>query len=191
MSKVLTLHLPLPVSVNHYLGRRISRGRGKKFITTFKTQEAILFEKIAKAKIIEEVKKQNWKMPDITDFIRVEAIWYISKKGIDPANLHKQSLDIMQGLVYHNDNMVLETTSDYFIDSKNPRCIIKVSISEKKGVFRNDTERKKFCEANCHKCSKKKLSCSFYKRLLENRIIAEVDLENNICTKIKTKNKQV
>lgn len=187
MNKVLKLTLPLPVSVNHYLNHSISKGRGKKFIHTYKSREAIIFERVSKSIIEEEVKKQGWVIPDETVYIRVEATWFIHKKGIDCSNLHKQALDILQGYVYHNDSMVLESTSDYFIDSKNPHCELVISISEKEGVFKTKDDKKAFCEANCHKCSKKKTSCSFYKKLLENRIISEINLQTNTCSKIKIK----
>ena len=187
MNKVLKLTLPLPVSVNHYLSHRISKGKGKKFIQTYKTSEAMLFERIAKPIIKEEVIKQGWEIPDIDEYIRVEATWFLHKKGIDCSNLHKQALDIMQGFVYHNDSMVLECTKDYFIDSKNPHCELVIYTSTKQGVFKDKKEKKTFCEANCYKCSKKKTSCSFYKKLLENRIIPEVDLKENVCYKIKLK----
>lgn len=187
MKKVLKLNLPLPVSVNHYLSHRISSGRGKRFIQTYKTQEAVIFEKLAKKIIIEEVQKQDWKIPNEDVYIRVSAVWYLHKKGIDCSNLHKQALDIMQGHVYHNDSMVLECTQNYFIDTKNPHCELEITIADKVGVFSNIEEKKIFCEANCHKCSKKKTSCSFFKKLLENRIIPEIDLKNNQCSKIKIK----
>lgn len=187
MGNVLKLTLPLPVSVNHYLAHRISRGKGKKFIQTYKTQEAMLFERLAKPIIQAEVEKQCWQIPDIDKYIRVEATWYLHKKGIDCSNLHKQALDIMQGFVYHNDSMVLESTKDFFIDSKNPHCELTIYTSEKIGVFKNKESKQYFCEANCYKCSKKKNNCSYFKKLLENRIIAEVDLKENVCFKLKIK----
>lgn len=188
MSKVLKLTLPLPVSVNHYLGHTISRGKGKKFIQTYKTQEALAFERISKPIILKEVVNQKWTKPEETKYIRVQAIWYFHKKGLDSSNMHKQVLDILQRCdVYYNDNMVLECSKDYFIDSKNPRCEIELSIMDKEGVFNTKEEKKNFCVANCHRCSKKKNSCSFFKKLLENRIIEEIDLKANICHKIKVK----
>ena len=66
MSKVLKLTLPLPVSVNHYLGHTISRGKGKKFIQTYKTQEALAFERISKPIILKEVVNQKWTKPEET-----------------------------------------------------------------------------------------------------------------------------
>lgn len=190
ISKKLKLTLPLPVSVNHYLGHRISGGRGKKFIHTYKTQEAISFERIAKPIILKEVQAQKWVKPSENTYIRVEATWFFHKKGLDSSNMHKQVLDILQRCeVYYNDNMVLECSKDYYIDAKNPRCEIVLSLMDKEGVFATKDDKKRFCTSNCHLCSKKKNNCTFFKKLLENRIIEEIDLDKNICHKIKLKKK--
>ena len=184
----LTLTLPLPVSVNHYLAHRISRGKGKRFIHTYKTQEALVFERLSKPIILREVEAQKWVKPKEDRYIRVEAVWYFHKKGIDSSNMHKQVLDILQRCdVYHNDSMVLECSKDYYIDSHKPRCEIKLTLMDKQGVFKNQDDKLDFCKSNCYHCTKDKMSCTFFKKLLENRIILEVDLVNKKCSKIKIK----
>lgn len=185
-SKILKMVLPLPVSQNHYLKHRVSHGK-KKFVQTYKTSEALYFENTARPIIKKEVEKHKWIMPEKDTYVRVEVTWYLHKRGMDCSNMHKQLLDVMQGYVYQNDSMVLECSKNCFIDSQNPRCSLEIYILEKEGVFKNKEEKKFFCEANCYKCSKKKNSCTIFKKLLENRIIPEVDLEKNLCSKIKIK----
>lgn len=187
MKNTLEIILPLPVSVNHYLGHRVSRGK-KKFVQTYKTQEALLFENTSRKIIQQELKNQNWQKPAENKYIRVDVVWFLKKKGMDTNNLYKMPLDIMEKCgVYSNDSMVLESTVDYFIDTKNPRCHLKLTVIDKEGVFKNQDEKLLFCKANCHNCSKKKTSCTYFKKLLENRIITEVNLAENVCYKLKTR----
>lgn len=186
--KELNLVLPLPVSVNHYLNHRVSGGKGKKFIQTYKTPEAIYFEKQASKIMQEEIKKQNWTKPNELQHVVVEVIWFFPKKGMDADNHFKMLQDQLQkNDVLYNDSLAMGRTLDMYIDTVNPHCEVKIYIAEKQGLFKNNNHKKYFCENNCYLCSKKKDNCTTFKKILENRIISDVDIESNKCNKIKIK----
>ena len=187
----LKLTAKIPPSVNHYLAYRVSRGgKGKRFVQTYKTQDAISYEKYFKKYLEEEIKKQGWTCVD-SGYVVIEVNWFFESNRRDSNNYYKVLLDCMNTRVFKDDKQALEKTVNIFIDSKNPRAEILIYKSDKIGVFQNKEEKQKFCLSNCHLCSKKSSSCSILKKLLDNRIIEEVDIHNNKCFKIKIrKNKK-
>lgn len=182
----LYLTVKIPPSVNHYLSYRVSRGKGKRFVQTYKTQEAVAFEKYFKKYLNDEIHKQNWVCAE-TGYVVIEVNWFFESNRRDSNNYYKVLLDCMNTIVFKDDKQALEKTMNIYIDSSNPRAEIVIYKSEKDGVFINKQHRQAFCEANCQLCSKKTTNCTTLKKLLDNRIIPDVDLQNNICKKIKIK----
>lgn len=186
----LKLTAKIPPSVNHYLSYRVSGGRGKRFVQTYKNQDSVSYEKYFKKYLDEQIQLQNWECID-SGYVVVEVNWYFESNRRDSNNYYKVLLDCMNTKVFRDDKQAIERTMNIYIDSKNPRAEIKIYKAEKEGVFENREAKQTFCEANCHLCSKKHNSCSIFKKLLDNRIIEEVDLFNNKCNKLKVKKTKI
>lgn len=183
----LYLTVKIPPSVNHYLSYRVSSGgKGKRFVQAYKTPEAIAFERYFKKYLDEEIKNQNWECVE-KGYVVIEVNWFFESNRRDSNNYYKLLLDCMNTKVFKDDKQALEKTMNIFIDSNNPRAEILIYKSEKEGVFLNKNQKNNFCESNCHLCSKKTQSCTILKKLLDNRIIPEVDLNQNKCNKIRIK----
>lgn len=184
--KYFRLTLPLPESVNSYLRHKVSYREKKPIVVAYKTKEAIKFEEEAKAVIKNEIKKQNWIIPDKNTWVRVEAIWYVRNTVSDLSNLWKQTLDCMNGLVYLDDKKVIEATINGYVDIKNPRVELNIYTLQKKGIFLSDNHLDEFKKENCDECSKPS-TCRILRTALENKITEDIDLKDNLCLKKKTK----
>ena len=62
--KELKLVSKIPPSVNHYLAYRAIVKNGKPMAMSYKTQEAIKYQKEFTKYVIEEVQKQKWEKSD-------------------------------------------------------------------------------------------------------------------------------
>lgn len=186
MNQVLKLTCPLPPSVNHYMAYRVSGGKSKKFVQAYKTQDSLKFEREFKRILDTEIKKQNWNIVE-EGYVIVEVDWFFESNRRDSNNYYKLILDCMNTKIFKDDKQAMERTMNITIDSKNPRAEITIYKSDKQGLFTNEEEKKNFSIHNCHQCTKKKNSCTIYKKILSNKISEEFDLVQNICFKIKQK----
>ena len=186
MEQILKITCPIPPSVNHYMAYRVSGGKGRKFVQAYKTQDSIRFEKEFNRILNIEIKKQNWELVE-EGYVIVEANWFFESNRRDSNNYHKLILDCMNQKVFKDDKQAMERTMNITIDPKNPRAELTIYKSNKQGLFLTEEDKMKFCSNNCHKCTKKKTSCSIFKKILNNKISEEFDLTQNLCFKIKNK----
>ena len=188
--KYFRLTLPFPPTVNDYLNFKTSYAKGydkKPIVVSYKTEATKKFISEAESIIKREIIKQQWKTPSRDTWVRVEAIWYCPRSSIDSNNLYKVPLDVLQSTgVVLNDNKIIETCVNYFIDSKNPRIELNIYELKKKGIFLSDEHLDSFKKDNCNECSKP-TTCRVLKDFLDNKITENIVLADNICLKKKTK----
>ena len=120
------LHLisPIPPSVNHYMGIRSIIKNGKPMAMTYKTPEAVKYQKDFAAYVRREVQKQGWDVkPNKTQHWYVDAWFYFNRIDMDAANYDKCLLDAITDtqLIWLDDNVVCERVQKVLYDSQNPR----------------------------------------------------------------------
>lgn len=188
--RTLKFDSPLPPSTNSYLGTRVVyiKNYGNK-VVFYKTGATKEYEKHMDAVLKRAIKEQNWEN-DIKkeNYVVCRATVYMNKKHRDIDNLFKCLFDsITRAGVIKDDSYLIPVVDNLFIDSKNPRVEVSLELLDKVGVFENRASMKEFLSENCDKCTKNPNACTMFKKSLENRIIDEIDLENNICLKRKEK----
>lgn len=130
--KFLKLSLPVPPSVNalHYN----TRGGGRRL--TAKAQNYI---RDSRALIHAYVEEQRWTQPDKRVWLYVDMVFYFPDRRIrDASNCLKLLLDVMEGIVYHNDYIALPRIQSVEYDKEHPRVEVCVSsqhdLARKKGL---------------------------------------------------------
>lgn len=183
----LNLVLPLPPSVNKYLGYKIVWVGNRPVVQVYKTKVAKEYESYIKKQVTREIKKQNWSCTDKKNYIEVELTYYLNKKRKDSHNLEKVLFDsLMVAGAYPDDDILLPYTRNIYIDKNHPRVEVILRKSDKKGIFDNEKHFQIFKDLNCDICkkSKYKRDCGILTRALDNRLeIEEIDIKNNKCHK--------
>lgn len=185
----IKLTLPLPPSVNEYLGYRVVYVNGRAISQPFETKTAKEYKAYVKNIVHRELKKQSWECLDKEHYIDVSLVYYLNKKRKDSHNLEKVLFDALMGAgLYPDDDILLPKTKNIYIDKYDPRVEIELTISEKRGIFDNSVHLKMFREINCDKCKKStyKRTCSIIQKALDNRIEPEINIIKNICYEKRT-----
>jgi len=187
MNKVLKLVSPMPPSVNHYLAYRcIYNKKTKKWMAmSYKTADATKYQKDFTKYVIEEVKKQGWKISENKyQHYYFDVVFYFPRIDMDANNYFKCCLDSIteSELVWIDDNQVCERVNRVFYDSKNPRMEIEIKPVDYIGVFDN-TFQLEYFESNCIGCMKYKRNCSLLIKAKEGRI--QEDICDLVCSKFK------
>lgn len=180
----IKLTLPLPPSVNEYLGYRVVYINGKAISQPFETKIAKEYKTYVKNIVHRELKNQSWGCLDKEHYIEVNLIYYLNKKRKDSHNLEKVLFDSLMGAgLYPDDDILLPKTENIYIDKYNPRIELELIISEKRGIFNDSAHLKIFKEVNCDECKKStyKRPCGILQKALGNRIEPEIDITKNIC----------
>lgn len=177
-NKVLKLTLELPKSVNHIYGRN-------KFGSTYLKREGKDYKKRMIKIIQEEVERQHWNKLEDT-FAYLDEVVFMNKKGRDSDNLKKLTQDCIteSNVVWTDDTYCWARTQRVFVDSDNPRIEIILSKTPYIGIFDNEEDYNKFINTYCNNCRKgnkigQKGGCSIHKKILESRIIDEVEINFN------------
>ena len=79
----INLTLPLPPSVNEYLGYRVVYINGKAIPQPFETKTAKEYKAYVKNMVKRELKKQSWECLDKENYIDIELTYYLNKKSIN------------------------------------------------------------------------------------------------------------
>lgn len=116
-NQVLTLTLPVPLSVNHMY---INAGRGKRL-----SRDATNYIKTAQDICKKSIKEQGWKRDR-------EHVWYVmdlyyyfpDKLRRDSHNTLKLLTDCLEGLLYSDDYYLLPRIQYVTLDRTNPRLEI-------------------------------------------------------------------
>lgn len=176
MSDVLKLTSPLGVSVNHYLAYRAIMKNGKPMAMSYKTPEAVKYQKDFKKYVIQEVKKQGYNLkPDPLQHFYIDAVFYFDRIDKDPNNYFKCLLDAITetGLVWVDDNVTCERVQRIYYDSENPRIELTIRPVNYIGVFDDAPQLEEF-KSRCIGCKRYKRNCSLLKKAIEGRIQPEI-----------------
>lgn len=173
------------ISVNHYLAYRTVLKNGKPMAVSYKTKEAIDFQKRLDKHIREQVRVQNWNLPvDPAQHFYVDAVFYFPRIDMDANNYFKCSLDQITetGLIWSDDNVVCERVQRIFYDTENPRIELTIYPVEYIGIFDNSEQLDTF-ENHCVTCMRYKRNCSILRKAKEGRVQKEI--QNLVCEKYK------
>lgn len=127
-SQELKIILPLGVSVNKlytfFRGKKQISKEGKKYIQT-----------VAPV-IMECAKNQNWIMDDLGVWHVVEVTYYFpDKRRRDSHNYLKLLMDVLEGIVFVNDQFCIVREQYVYLDRKNPRLEVKIKHLEEINEF--------------------------------------------------------
>lgn len=121
------LVLPIPPSLNHAYQNRMVRGRRIRVLS----RDAEIFKRDVQLLAIEWKNKTGWTIPDEDRKIIVDAWFYWpSMVDHDANNRWKVLFDALEGILYHNDSMVMERVQDIALDRDNPRLELEFSVGE-------------------------------------------------------------
>ena len=171
------------ISVNHYLGYRTVMKNGKPMAMSYKTKEAINFQKKFIKHIQEQVKIQNWDVEiNPAQHFYVDAVFYFPRLDLDANNYFKVTLDAItdSGLIWADDNVVCERVQRIYYDSKNPRIEFTIYPVDYVGIFDNKEQLEIF-EDRCKTCKRYSRNCSILNKAKEGRIQEEI--QDLICIK--------
>ena len=158
---------------------------GKPMAMSYKTPEAIRYQKNFTRYVIRQVKEQKWPLkPNKTQHFYVDCIFYFPRVDQDCNNYFKCMLDAITDSkkIWDDDNVVCERVNGIFYDSKNPRVEMIISPVDYIGIFNNISQLDEF-ESNCIGCNRYKRNCSILQKAKEGRIQDEI--QNGICQKFK------
>lgn len=190
MSKILKLTSPIPPSVNHYLGYRTIMRNGRPIPMSYKTPDAVKYQKSFIKYVIQQAKEQNWIISDNRfQHYYVDAVFYFPRIDMDCNNYWKCMFDSISdsGCVWLDDTQACENVKAIYYDNKNPRIELTIYPVDYIGIFDNHTQLKEF-ESNCIQCNRyRKGKCSLLVKSKEGRIQDEV--QDNMCEKFKSANK--
>lgn len=177
------LHLisPIPPSVNHYMGIRSIMKNGKPMAMTYKTPEAVKYQKDFAAYVRREVQKQGWDVkPNKTQHWYVDAWFYFNRIDMDAANYDKCLLDAITDtqLIWLDDNVVCERVQKVLYDSQNPRIELHIHPVDYIGIFEDITALEKF-ENRCIGCTRYARNCSLLQKAIEGRVQDEI--HDGVC----------
>lgn len=184
----LKLTLPLPPSINEYLGYRVVYIGGRPISQPFETKKAKDYKRYVKTVVKREIQRQNWEFKGKDEYLDIHLKYYMNKKRKDADNLGKVLFDaLMEGGVYIDDDILIPKVDNVYIDKYNPRVELSISVSDKMGIFDNKEHLNTFMENNCLQCKRHyyKRQCSIITKALENRIEPQIDLDKLVCNEKK------
>ena len=190
MADCLRLISKIPPSVNHYLAYRAVIKNGKAIGMSYKTKEALQYQKDFINYVKAEAQRQNWETSsNPKQHFYVDAIFYFGRTNQDANNYFKVMLDAITdtGLIWIDDNVVCERVQRVYYDSENPRIVLYIHPTDYIGVFANTSRLAEF-EANCIGCKRYERNCSLLKRAKTGYIQREIN--GMICSEFITKTQE-
>ncbi len=191
MSKDLMLTSEIPPSVNHYIGYRGIMKNGRPMAVSYKTRDALKYQKDFTDYVKTEVEKQNWEVvPNKTQHFYVDTVFYFGKTNQDANNYFKVMLDAITDtkMIWLDDNVVCERVQGVFYDADNPRVELHIHPTDYIGVFQNAPQLAEF-ESNCIACKRHKRNCSLLRGAKEGHIQPEIS--GGVCLKFSPYNDAV
>lgn len=187
ISKDLYLTSPIPPSVNHYLAYRVVNKNGRPMAMSYKTSEAIKYQKSFTEYVKQEVIKQNWELkPNTTQHFYIDAVFYFDRIDKDPNNYFKCCLDSITDtqMIWVDDNVTCERVQRIYYDPNNPRIELHIYPVDYIGIFDNEEELFMF-QNKCKSCSRYDRNCSILNKALTGKI--QEDICDKSCLKYKEK----
>ncbi|MBN3351910.1 RusA family crossover junction endodeoxyribonuclease [Clostridium botulinum] len=195
-TNTLKLTIPIPPSINNdYMkpkGILKFNPIKKKYYaigTMYETAEAKKFKKDMIKLIKKEIDKQNFKPIENHSFVYLYWTWFFPSIKNDTNNRYKCAIDSITEFsdefkktkIWNDDNISMNKDVKIYYDSKNPRVELEIKYAPDIGIFDNEEDYNKFINTYCNNCKKgnkigQKGGCSIYKKILESRIIEEVEI---------------
>ena len=176
MSRDIWLTLDMPPSVNHYLAYRAIIKNGRPMAMSYKTREALQYQKYLISYVQQEVTRQDWEMiPNKTQHFYVDFSFEFGKTKQDANNYFKVMLDAITEtqLIWLDDNVTCERVQSIYYDAVNPHVDLHIHPTDYIGVFDNASQLADF-ESNCIGCRRYKRNCSLLRGAIEGRIQPEI-----------------
>lgn len=174
--KELKLTSPIPPSVNHYLAYRAIIKNGKPMAMSYKTPEAVRYQKNFTEYVRAECERQGWTDgPEATHHFYADTVFYFPQIDLDCNNYFKVMLDAITdaGTVWADDNIVCERVMGIYYDSANPRIEVVIHPVDYIGIFEDSAHLAEF-EARCVGCRRYTRNCSILRKAKEGRIQEEI-----------------
>lgn len=173
--------------MNHYLGiRAVMRGK-KPVAMSYKTAEAVKYQKEFTQYVKNEVVRQGWDLiPNKTQHFYCDGYFYFDRTDRDPNNYWKLLLDAItdSGAIWLDDNVVCERAQRILYDSANPRIELVIRPVDYVGIFDDISHLEDF-KSRCIGCKQYTRNCSLLRKAIEGRIQPEI--ADGICEKYKFK----
>lgn len=111
-----------------------TKGGGKRL-----TQKAEQYIRKSRAIINESIDEQNWVKQNNSTWYYADLIFFMPDRRVrDSHNMLKLLLDVMQGIVYHNDYYIMPRIQAVEYDINNPRVDVLITpqsiTTRKKGL---------------------------------------------------------
>lgn len=180
----LTLTSPLGPSVNNYLNYRVRKQGKRSFVQAYMSNDTLVYRQFFIDYVKDQIKEQGWVTPEKGKQVYVYMTFFMDRKKKDPNNFIKVPFDALTDAgVFIDDDIALPVADRVYIDSLNPRIEIEIFEAESIGIFENMEELEEFKVHNCYNCKRNIETCGVLKKILDNRIIPEV--QDGICEKKK------
>lgn len=188
-NQILKLTSPIPPSVNHYLAYRAVIKNKRPLAFSYKTSDAIKFQKDFVDYLRSEVAKQGW-LKSENKFLHyyMDCIFYFGRSDMDANNYFKVLADSItdSGCVWIDDTQLCERVQKINYDSTDPRIEITITPVDYIGIF-SDISQLEIFISNCIQCSKyKDGKCNLLERAKQGRI--QEQIKNNKCLSFKKEN---
>ena len=156
---------------------------------SYKTSEAVKYQKEFTKYVKEQVKLQGWQKSDNKfQHYYMDCHFYFPRIDMDANNYFKCMADAITDseCVWIDDVQLCERVQGINYDTKNPRIELEIRAVDYIGIFKDISQLEQF-ESNCIGCSKYNRNCSLLTRAKEGRIQEEIqDLK---CSKYKVNKK--
>ena len=186
MANVLKLTSPISPSVNHYLAYRAIMKNGKPMAMSYKTADAVKYQKEFTKYVQEQAKLQNWAMSENKfQHYYMDCKFFFPRIDMDANNYFKCLADSIteSGVVWIDDVQLCERVQGINYTSENPRIELEIRKVDYIGIFNNISQLEEF-KSNCVQCKRhKEGKCSILIKACEGRIQEEI--KDLVCSKKK------
>ena len=152
---------------------------------SYKTPEAVKYQKGFIEYVKQEVENQGYVMPESkTQHYYIDAVFYFDRTDRDPNNYFKCMFDAITdtGMVWPDDNVTCERVQHIYYDHDDPRIELTIYPTDYIGVFDNASQLDEF-ESNCIDCVRYKRNCSILQKAKHGYIQEEI--KDCVCSKYK------
>lgn len=189
----IKLTLPVPPSVNQAYGLTTQYVGGRAIPLKYLTPKAKSYKSYVAKTCKRAMKEQkiDFLTKEKNEFVEMEICFYLNRKRRDADNTFKLMFDgIVSSGMIPDDDIILYSVKNIYIDREDPRVEVVIKKSEKTGIFENYETFSRFKENNCAKCKKStyKRTCSTIRDALDNILNEDINLERLECEKIVPNN---
>lgn len=158
---------------------------GKPLATSYKTKDAIVYQREFIKVVQTEAIKQGWEISSNPyQHYYMDCVFYFDRIDCDANNYFKCLADAitMSNVVWIDDNQLCERVQGIFYDRNDPRIEITITPVDYVGIFPDVAQLQKF-ESNCIGCTRYKRNCSLLVNAKQGRIQPEIN--EMICSDFK------